>query len=54
VTRAGLAAAAHRHGADATRRYLAGKLDGRRDGEMKDEVRDAIEHRLRTFQRTPF
>lgn len=55
ITDAGIAAAAHREGADATRKYLQRRVNGRKADAPADRERDRrIEKRLRDFEKVPY
>lgn len=55
ITDAGIAEAAHREGADATRKYLQRRVNGRKADAPADRERDRrIEKRLRDFEKVPY
>jgi len=55
ITDAGIAAAAHRHGAGATANYLRRRVNGRKADAPEDRTRDKqIEKRLRDFEKVPY
>ncbi|CUW38348.1 conserved protein of unknown function [Magnetospirillum sp. XM-1] len=55
ITDAGIAAAAHRHGAGATANYIRRRVNGRKAAAPEDRARDKqIEKRLRDFEKVPY